>query len=70
MNVTGRKIREIRISKELTQEELAARIQLTGLTITRSTLAKIEANRRQVTDCEVKLIATALKVSPSVLFED
>ncbi|MCH1920138.1 helix-turn-helix domain-containing protein [Shewanella sp. A3A] len=70
MNVTGRKIREIRISKELTQEELAARIQLTGLTITRSTLAKIEANRRQVTDREVKLIATALKVPTGTLFDE
>ncbi|KYN90700.1 DNA-binding protein [Vibrio cidicii] len=68
MNVTGKQIKKLRIERGLTQEQLAARCNVAGLDITRSTLAKVESGVRQVTDTEVQLFAKILKVSEGELF--
>ena len=69
MNVIGPKVREIRESKAMTQEQLAARCNLLNWDISRSTLAKIESQVRRVTDEEVALLAKALKVSVNDLYK-
>lgn len=69
MNVIGPRIKELRESQGLTQEELTARCNLIGLDISRGTLAKIEAQVRRVTDDEIPLLADALKVSISQLYK-
>ena len=43
MNVIGPKVKELRASKRMTQEALAARLNIKKWDISRSTLAKIEA---------------------------
>ena len=63
MNIIGPRVRELRDSQGLTQEELTARCNLIGWDISRGTLAKIEAQVRRVTDDEIPLLAQALKVS-------
>lgn len=68
MNITGRQIKKLRIERGLTQEQLAARCNVAGFDITRSTLAKIESGVRQVTDVEVRFFAQVLKVSEGELF--
>ncbi len=50
--------------------ELAAQLQLFGITIDRSGIAKLETGRRPVSDIEVAAIAKVLKVSIPWLFEE
>lgn len=71
-NITGRKIREIRLSSRprVTQAELAARLQVMGVPIDRVMLSKIEGGSRPVLDYEIQALARALKVSVTELFEN
>lgn len=69
MNVIGPKVRLIRESKNMTQEDLAAKCNLIGWNISRGTLAKIEAKVRRVTDSEVTLLAKALGVDVADLYK-
>ncbi|PUA27846.1 MAG: transcriptional regulator [Cellvibrio sp. 79] len=69
MNIIGPRIKELRESQGLTQEELTARCNLIGLDISRGTLAKIEAQVRRITDDEIPLLADALKVCISQLYK-
>jgi len=50
--------------------ELAARLQLLGITIDRSAIAKLETGRRPISDIEVAAIAKVLKVPIPWLFEE
>jgi transcriptional regulator with XRE-family HTH domain len=68
MNIIGKKIREIRMAQGLTQEELAAACCLLGFDLSRSTLAKVESQNRQVTDHEIRDFAKALNVTEGVFF--
>ncbi|MDB3967517.1 helix-turn-helix domain-containing protein [Porticoccaceae bacterium] len=69
MNVIGPKVKALRSSKRLTQEALAARCNIKKWDISRSTLAKIEAQVRRVNDKEVALLAEALNVSVKDLYD-
>lgn len=68
-NITGLKIKEIRKSKGLTQDMMAARLQSAGLDMTRSTYSKIELQLRQVRDTELVVFAKILDVDVSKFFE-
>jgi transcriptional regulator with XRE-family HTH domain len=62
-NIVGRRVREARLAKGLTQDQLASALQLGGRNISRTGVAKIEMELRSVTDIELKLLAKTLKVS-------
>lgn len=64
----GNNIRKIRKSKNLTQEQLSAKLQVSGCDITRSALAKIEVGQRHLYPDEIKLIKEILNVSYDDLF--
>lgn len=68
----GKRIREARrkFKPPLTQKDLAARLELNGWKISRTTLAKIETGVRLVTDFEVVVLAKTLKVSPDWLLNE
>ena len=68
LNIIGPNIRSIREHLNLTQDELAARCNLLGWSISRGTLAKIESRVRKVSDIECAILAKALKAKPSDLF--
>lgn len=68
-NICGKKIRQIRKSRELSQENVAAIIQLEGLDLTQKAISRMEAGKRFVTDYELKYLAIALGVTISELFE-
>ena len=59
----GKRIREFRRKKGLTQEQLAARLQTRGCDITRSALAKMEAGQRHIYVDELKLLSELLGAS-------
>ncbi|GLS91974.1 transcriptional regulator [Psychromonas marina] len=68
MNIIGKKIREIRMAKGLTQEQLATACCLLGFDLSRGTLAKVESQNRQVTDYEIRYFAKALNVAEGDFF--
>lgn len=59
----GRNIRELREAAKMTQELLAAKLQLRGCDITRSAIAKIEVGQRHIYPDEIILIAEILDAS-------
>lgn len=70
MNVIGPQVQRLREERNLTQEELTIQCNLIGWHISRSTLAKIESQVRRVTDAEVELLANALDIEISELYEN
>ncbi len=56
----GRQVRRLREAGGLTQEQLAARLQVRGCDLTRSALAKIEAGQRHVYAFELRQLREAL----------
>ena len=46
----------------LSQEELAAKVQLNGHSLTQKAISRIETGQRIVADYEIPLLADALKV--------
>lgn len=56
------------MKKCFTQELLAAKLQLAGCDLTRSTLAKIEAGQRHIYLDEIKALKEALGVSWDEVF--
>ncbi len=70
--MVGVNIRQVRkaANPPITQEDLIARLQLSGISIDQSALSKIETGHRPVSDIEVAALAEALKVPVSRLFEE
>lgn len=60
--VLGKNIRVLRRGRGLTQEQLAARLQVAGCDMTRSALAKIEVGQRHLYPDELKVLRTVLNV--------
>lgn len=67
-NIIGPQVRKLRHEQGISQEQLAAKLQVLGLEISRAGLSKIEAQLRCVTDKEFALIARALRVDITALF--
>lgn len=59
----GKNIRELRERAKMTQEELAAKLQLRGCDITRSAVAKIEVGQRHLYVDELILIKEILSAT-------
>ena len=59
----GKHIRYLRRKNKLTQEQLAARFQVSGCDITRSAVAKIEVGQRHLYADEIVLLCNILKVT-------
>ncbi|MCI8307392.1 MAG: helix-turn-helix transcriptional regulator [Lachnospiraceae bacterium] len=64
----GQNIRALRESKNMTQEQLSAKLQLRNCTITRSALAKIEVGQRHLYPDEIFHIKEILNVSYEDIF--
>lgn len=69
-NLRGDRIRIERLKKRMTQMELAAKIQLQGITLERDSISRIEIGTRFVTDYELKLFAKVLNVTVDDLLEE
>ena len=63
-NACGKRVYEARQRQSLSQEELAAKIQLRGHSLTQKAISRIESGARVVPDYEIPLLAEALQVSP------
>lgn len=65
----GRNIRSLREKVGLTQEMLAAQLQVHGCDITRSALAKIEVGQRHLYPDEIILLKQLLKTDYDDIFK-
>lgn len=65
----GSNIRKIREAKGMTQDMLAAKLQMNGCDITRSAIAKIEVGQRHLYPDEVILIREILNTTFELIFE-
>ncbi len=63
-NLCGDRVREARQKRRISQTDLAARLQVMGITIERDSLSRIEIGTRFVADYELLKIAECLSVSP------
>lgn len=61
-NIIGESLRSLRLERQLTQEELAAKMQTYNNNIDQQMISKIENNARIVTDYELACFALALNV--------
>ena len=66
-NICGERIKEARKKMNLSQENLAAKLQIEGVIIERDSVSRIEIGTRFVADYELLALCKILKVSPEYL---
>ncbi len=66
-NIAGPVIRRLRVARGWTQADLAAKLQLFGLELERSDVAKLESQLRSIFDFELFILSAVLEVSPADL---
>lgn len=62
-NVCGDRVRDARQKQRLTQEDLAAKLQIAGVIMERDSVSRIEIGMRFVTDYELMVLSKVLDVS-------
>jgi transcriptional regulator with XRE-family HTH domain len=68
-NIIGENLKRIRLSKNLTQAGLAAKLQLKGFEIDRLTILRIEQGSRFVPDYELKVLCEVLEIPYTELLD-
>lgn len=68
-NLCGNRVREARARRNMTQADLAAKLQVAGITMERDSVSRIEIGTRFVTDYELSVLAEVLGVSMEWLTE-
>ena len=66
-NICGAKIKEARKSLKLSQEELAAKLQVSGVNMERDSVSRIEIGTRFVADYELTALCKISNVTPEYL---
>ena len=66
----GRNIQTVRMTKNMTPIEVVEQLQLMGIMISRSTLANIEAGRRNIQASDVKALQVLFDGEYSEFFKD
>ena len=64
----GQNIRKIHMERNLSQEQIAAQLQVHGCDMTRSAFAKIEVGQRHIYPDELKALKNILAISYEDLF--
>ena len=66
-NVSGERVRQMRTKKRMTQADLAAKVQTTGVILEQDAISRIESGSRMVQDYELRALAEVLGVNRSAL---
>ena len=69
-NVISKQLKRIRKKRKLSQEKLAAQMQLLGVDISQPLISKIEQNKRFVKDYELACLCRILNVTERELLAD
>lgn len=62
-NISGDRIHQARTARRLSQDALAAKMQVAGVVLGREAISRIETGDRFVTDYELAIFARVLEVS-------
>lgn len=62
-NLCGNRVKEARARLNITQADLAVRLQVAGVTMERDSVSRIEIGTRFVTDYELSVLSDVLGVS-------
>lgn len=62
-NISGDRIHQARTAKRMSQNDLAAKMQVNGIGIGREAISRIETGDRFITDYELTVLARILGVS-------
>lgn len=62
-NISGERIREIRLRRRLSQTALAAKMQTEGVIVEQDVISRIESGTRLVTDYELLALTKIFEVS-------
>ena len=62
-SVCGKRLHEARVKNGISQADLAARLQVKGITIERDSISRIEIGTRFVADYELMVLSEILGVS-------
>ena len=65
-NISGNKLKELRKKANMSQQDLAEKLQLEGVDLTSKEISKIENNNRLVQDFELFAFAKIFNVSADV----
>lgn len=68
-NLVGRKVRQLRLKRKMTQQELSIKLETMAIYICRGSISRIEDQSRTVTDIELYGLAQALSVPLEELFK-
>ena len=68
-NICGERVKEARKKAGLSQENLAAKLQIEGVIIERDSVSRIEIGTRFVADYELVALCKILNVSPAYLLK-
>ena len=66
-NIIAKNFKIARVKNGISQQQLAAKMQVLGVNIDQQMISKIENNTRLVTDYELACFCRALSVSPESL---
>lgn len=66
-NISGERIRQLRVTQRMTKEQFAAKMQVEGVTIERDSVSRIEKGTRFVPDYEIIVVSRIFNVSPAWL---
>ena len=69
-NVSGERVRQMRTKKRMTQADLAARVQTTGVILEQDAISRIEGGSRMVQDYELRALEEVLGVSSDWLMDE
>ena len=69
MNMVGKKVRELRIAKGMSQQALSDKLETLAVYICRGSISRIEDMQQTVTDIELYGLAQVLDVSINELFD-
>lgn len=68
-NLVGKRIKALRITANLSQRDLASRLQLMGLDMDKNVITRIETCNRYVSDFELQAFARLFDVSYDFLID-
>lgn len=69
-NLVGEKVRQLRIAKGMSQQNLSDKLETMAIYVCRGSISRVEDKQRTVTDIELYGFAQALGVSIETLFEE
>lgn len=68
-NLIGKRVRKLRMERNLSQNELSYKLQLLGYNGERGLIKRIELGTRYVSDIEIKILADFFNVSYEYLID-